>query len=414
MRPPGSSLHLAALWLVTLGASCNGAACGGDQGTSVAVTVVPGPIDLPARTAAESEDVRDLVTDLVAGRICDEIRGTFHALHGSARRSAADREPIAGRLWLEDCQVRRHPDAIGLRIHARGWRWIDREIEQLGARFAIDQYVRFAAELGGSLTADLAYDRDQHRIYLWLTPSEPLRVAVEPIGEIEVRRPEAWSAVLGWAAEVFPGASLEARAREQLSRQSSRRIASRLAGGYTLIVDLCTGARHLGLGAVEEGQVPEELAREREHAWLQDLRVRLHPGGIDVAGPFPAGARSLRAEIEVRGGPGVHAEVLCRSEAEKVVDAFVSGAPLPEVRPRARARARAGAPATLRATADCDLAIITRPVSARAPVLYQLRVARAGAAEAPEGVLACARGDAAGKRARQRSRRGQGGAGAAH
>lgn len=400
MHPPRSSLHLAVFWLVVLGASCNGAACGGDQGTSVAVTVVPGPIDLPARTAAESEDVRDLVTDLVASRICGEIRGTFHALHASRGSDDQDPPAITGRLWLEKCQVRRHPDAIGLRVDARGWRWIDREVEQLGARFAIDQYVRFTADLGGSLTADVAYDRDRHLLYLWLTPSEPLRVAVKPIGKIEVRRSEAWSSVLGWAADVFPGASLETRARQELSRQSSRRIASWLAGGYTLIVDLCTGARHIGLGAVEEGAVPAALARDRERDALADLRVRLHPRGIDIAGPFRAGAQPLSAEIEVHEGPGVHAEMLCRAEADQVVDAFLSGARLPDVQPRARVRARPGAPATLRASADCDLAIITRPVSRRAPVLYQLRVTRDGVAEEPDGVLSCPRDDPA-QRARQ-------------
>ena len=363
--------------------------CGADDVRRAAV-VSPAAM-VPQRTAAESADMRALAIDLVAGRACEEIRGTIYPLRAGGQRKAAGEQPVIGRLWLDRCRVRRLAEGIAIEVDGGGWRWIERKAEALGATFAIDQYVRFGASFHVTAALDVAYATEEHLLHLWLTPTEPIRAAIKPTGDIEVHMSSAWSSALGWAADVLPLSSVDERAVGMVSNKVSKQAASALKFGYSLVMDLCTGERRAKLGVISQGEILGQHRATQKAEPAQDTLVRLHPNGIDLAGPFRAERDQLVVDLEVLEGPGVNARMICRDDAKRTMNAFVSDQSLPDLEPKTEIQARGDASARLKVEAECELMLLTQPLQPDEGVTFRIQVAHPAVEQ--EGLLDCTRSE---------------------
>lgn len=392
--------------------------CGEEQDTKT-VAVAASVIPPPERTAVKSSAMRSLMTDLVASRICEQVRDRVRELRGSKGKGGGEGEqkqgqnsdqengqnqeqqghakgggeeqepPVAGRLWLDRCSAFPDGQKLRLEIAGRGFRYIDRDTETFGAEFKVDEYVRFSASFQATAEVDFAYDEAEQLAYLWLAPTAPVQVSIEPLGEIDVRTPGVWSSFLGGTLSALPVDSLSERADSQVSEKASKQAASKLAGGYTMVMDVCSGTQETEMDLVPQSQMTKPPAEKQRSS---SKRIRLYPGGFDIDGPHKALKEPLVAELTVESGPGLEAEVVCMEEAEALMKAYVAGGELPTPRVLSHIEVGADAAQTVRvAQAPCEFAVLTR--SSKGPTEFTLRIVEPG--------------DAAGEPSCQRTPRGE-------
>jgi hypothetical protein len=319
------------------------------------------------RSVAESEDMRLLLADLAGAHACSRFASKFHRLSADGYRELTE-----GRLWIENCEGAQRDNLVNLKFRGRAWRYIDKKSEKLGATFTVNQYARMklAIELVGKV--DVAYERDKHVINLWLSPTEPVRAAVTPLTQIDAKPRGSWSHLLGAFSAVI-GQSPDKKATKQLASEGKKKFSKQLTRGYSVALDLCTGQRHEELGDLKEGELPPTPYPPEGRVWLKNEKVRLHPGGIDLTGPFKSDPDRLRVELRVDEGDAVRARLICDSDAAKVASAFLEGARPPHVPAAAERLVNRGKPATLEAdTKKCALALYTTPgPGARSAVVFR-------------------------------------------
>lgn len=303
------------------------------------------PITAPERSAAGDEALRRMVMDVAQHRACEVLRDRFVPL--PEHRPPATRRPrTVGRLWVSDCNVTREGDALRVHLEGRGWQWAD-EIRAgpLGSSFSVRGTVRFEATIDLFGELDLRYDEPTRRAQVIVTPREGARVRVSPIGSVPVAPSGGWSGLVGGLGGLI-GLSPQAQAREQLEAQGAARIRAQLARGVTLTFDLCTGQLDPVLGALGEGEAPPAPPYPQGR-WIDNAETVVHPGALDVAGPFEVEGGALLLEAERLDGPAPELLVLCRSDAALLAASFLASG-------RARASSAASR-TTLSSPARVDL-----------------------------------------------------------
>lgn len=353
-------------------------ACGGGMGTGTQPVAEPPPP--PARSAIQDRTMRQLVTDLVAHRVCSELSGDLLGLSGEQPRPGGTRRemrdpmrsgltPKEGRLWVERCETRivgeeTGDDQLDVTLGGRGWRWLEKRVQKAGATFDLREYIRFRASINLRGQLDIAYARDRHVVTIWLTPSRRPGVRVTPTLEPEVDARGPWSGLVDLALGAFTTRDAEDRSETAIREQGSAAAANRLGRGMTLTLDLCTGQLDTTSSPLPAGAVAARPYPARE-SWVENERVRLRPGGLDASGPFVAGDEPVRVEIDVEQGPSVMARLVCAADAAPAIDAFLSGRRVPEVPARAEMVAAGGATTSLVSPAGetCPLVLLTTPIS---------------------------------------------------
>jgi hypothetical protein len=363
--------------LAFVSTACAAIACGGaPQDPDDALSF--SPASAPVRTVAADRDVRMLLVDLAAENLCRHIAGEFVGLSGTGeeRPSAAEskRDPSRarrGRLWVERCHAERKDGGeLALELEGRGWRWVDRATEKLGARFSVSQYVRFDASVRARGTIDVSYARSKRIARLILSPTQPVRARVRPRGEVDARAEGVWAALLGGAASIA-GSGPDEQASDKVASEGSRGLADRLASGYTVSFDLCTGQKYESIGALPEGELPHVPVAAAGRVFEENERVELMPGGVDLSGPFEQKDLPIAFDLDVESGAGVVARAVCAPEASRVAEAFLEGREPPDVEALAGAVVSAGIRETLRVErASCDVVLYTRPRGKTAKFAY--------------------------------------------
>ena len=345
---------------------------------------LPPPVEPPSRTAAQDREIRALLLDIAVHRMCDALEGRLVPLpEGDARGAAAGTAPAVGRLEMQRCRARREGERLGLHLEGRGWTWVDeRSAGPLATSFRVRGYLRFslAVDLLGEI--DVAYDRRARVATLWLTPRERPVARVTSRGRLPIQAETGWSGLIGRIGQAL-GGPLDERARPMLESHAATLMASRLRPGVTATANLCTGQLDAVVGALRPGEAPDRPFDEGDRPWLDNQRVLLYPGGIDLAGPYDTSGERLEVDVEVEEGPGVEAQVACRDQAARVLDSFVQERPAFLARARAREVVSGARSASLEVDgAGCELVMLLSPRSseARAPTRVRLRTRIRGAA----------------------------------
>ena len=314
--PIAMLLIIAALWL----AGCagggdtrrneNGAsapeAAGGEDGPTAAGT---GTGAGTKQMSATAEDLRALLVDVATARICQFLEGRLIPLSGSTGSedsSSGGSSPAAGGLLIRSCSATEiDPQHLRVEVSGTGWQWIASEKQQVGATFELDETVSFDVDITFTGTLDIAYDRQDSILTLWLVPTEPVAAEFDVTEKVQVATEGLWSSIVGTAATII-GGSPEQRAESTIQERGSRKIESRLDRGLTVVLDLCTGRQFVTFGSLPEGRFPASAHPDDPAPPLSRGRARLYPDGMLMFGPFTTSGAVI-ARIDELSGGGVHA-----------------------------------------------------------------------------------------------------------
>lgn len=351
--------------MVWLGAA---ACAGGSSSAAKQSTEAPAAV-APQREAARDHDLRIMVAQVAAAEACHQLRDRFHGLDTDGRTT--------GTLWIEQCSASSDGERVSLRGAARGWRWIAKEKEKLGADFEVSQYLRFAleGELAGEV--DVAYAPRPRIFTAWLTTERP-QVGFRVLGDVEVDGEGLWGELVG-AGAAATGSSPDARGRETADRTGGAKIRDKLRQGLTVTVSMCSGDLDVGFGHLPVGEMvtpPEDRPGEATE------KGRIYPEGLILSGPEKV-VPGTKLRIEPDGG-GLWAGLVCHRDALKLADAFLAGRELPRIEPVLAAEV--SEPRTLEVTDPrCDEAAIAfRPLDgADEPTSFRYGLDRPGPEHEP-------------------------------
>ena len=272
----------------------------------------------PLRDAVGNQDLRTLIAEIATKTACDEIRGQFRGM-----RDQTDPRLIIGALWIRTCNIEKAGTNLEIKLTGNGWLWVAQTAKKAGGTFAVNQDVRFAlaADLQGQF--DVAYQTAAHVISLWFSPVAAPKIALTPIGDIDVDAQGAWSSVIGALGTAFAN-SPESSANDAVKTVGTKETRQQLADGLSVTINACTGLRRVGLGRRPKGEMHPADETESEQ-----VVARLHPAGLLLLGPYPA-PRGFTLEVSVKTG-AVRTAMVCAEHAELLADAYLNRRELPTV-----------------------------------------------------------------------------------
>lgn len=206
---------------------------------------------------------------------------------------------------VEHCAARPVDGDVVLTGDAWVWVAVDRDLGAVRVR----QFVH--ASLHAQLRLGVRATYVQDHLEVALAPRPGAVVSIEPVGALEVS-PLNWASLL--AVELAPaaGTSVEWVAKRRLREETEQAIAAAIAKplifaydarrGETWVVGTPRGAR--------TGTAPAVVPR-----------LRVVPRGTALLGPYPETEGPPRLQLRLARGARVAARAVCRSHAERLLEA---------------------------------------------------------------------------------------------
>jgi hypothetical protein len=343
------SLALVTVLSLSTGA-CERSAQGDEKKPAAEPVPVPKPVE---RGAVGDSDLRVLLAELASAKACELMRGQFRPLR------ALDRpEVVTGALWIRGCKITNVGTKVTFVLTGNGWQWAEQEQHKAGGTFAIKQYVKFGmtATIPGAL--DVAYDRSSHVMSMWFTPAQAPDVTFTPVGGIDVDAKGAWSSVIGALGSVF-AQSPEHLAKSEAKDQGGHELQKQLSDGLSVTINLCSGLSRFGLGREPKGAMDKPDAGE-----TKKVPIELQQNAVMIFGPQLVGEAGFTANVDSPDGT-VHADLVCRDQAEALAAAYADGQPLPRIKTLASKDIRGKG--SLRVTkASCQVQLIAQSLEPNA------------------------------------------------
>ncbi len=237
-----------------------------------------------------------------------------------------------GLLWVQQSKAFEvEASHLRLNLEGQGWRWVSRERSTVGVTFRVDHYARFEAAMTMVSTAEFAYDPTDHIATVWLVPTEPGQVDLKSIGELKADETSLWAEIVGGVASLI-GQTPSQRVEKQLKEEGTQRGERKLAQGFSVALDLCTGRQTIHLGTLPQGKLPKSPVALQGHLRRDSGRVELFDDGLMMYGPFLA-RQPLIARINLQSEGAVSAELICEEQARRYYRAFLEEHPLPQLTP---------------------------------------------------------------------------------
>jgi hypothetical protein len=272
----------------------------------------PPAAQAPIRGAVGDHDLRVMLADVASAKACEMIEGQFRGTRDKDRPGV-----VTGVLWIRECKITNDGTRVEFRLAGNGWQWSDQKKKKAGGTFHVQQYVRFDVDVLIPGAFDMAYDRKDHVVSLWFTPSAQPKIGFKPIGDVDVDREGAWSSVVGALGSIF-GSSPEDIAEKEARTQGTGQFETTLADGLAVTINLCTGLSRFNLGRPPKGEMAKPDVGE-----TQRVPVEIQPGGVMLAGPQLAN-NGMTVHAETTTG-AAHLELMCAKQAEEVAAGFVAG-----------------------------------------------------------------------------------------
>jgi hypothetical protein len=299
----------------------------------------------PIRDAVGDAELREMLAEVAAERACERIRDHFHALRDPTRHDV-----VTGDLWIHGCSGTHVGTKLTFTVTGGGWQWEDKTTHEVGAGFAVRQYIRFSATASLTGTLDLGYDTASHVGSLWFSPDGEPTVNVDPIGDISVRNTSTWSSVVAAVGKAFSRSPQKAGAGE-VKKQAQRQFLAQLVEGLTVTVDLCSGVIRSTSGRLPRGVMAPPDVLEPSSTELE-----LEAGGVLVLGPQRAKA-GMSVHVDARGP--VDVALACYDQAAEAARAYLEGDPPPAIETLAQATGPGSADLAVPAE-TCPVAVLAR------------------------------------------------------
>ena len=360
--------------------------CGGALGPAASSSTSSGSIESPgpppegptstgSTAATDDASLSTLLVDVITPHLCDNLRGSFIGLPGEGGHTGplSGTDPTAGRWWVRECTAVEHDGRLDLAIRGTGWSWTDRE--SMG--FQVRQYLRFDASARFTSTIELAYDRPNRVVTIWMRPQGAVEAEVTPRGLVEARATGVMAGMLGGLLELS-GSSASDRARQQVAEEGSARLRDRFGAGFTVTFAMAQEQMDFMVGALDRGQLPiRPYPSEPGVVWSVNQRLAIWPGGIDVIGPFDGTHGAHTLDFELEEGEGMTLDAVCLGDFERYYDLLLQNAPAtPPTGTRVLDAARpAQAHRVALPTMPCPTLLLASPRStATMPVRAKLRI----------------------------------------
>ncbi|HHH31691.1 MAG TPA: hypothetical protein ENK57_25540 [Polyangiaceae bacterium] len=299
-------------------------ACSSQSGPQGEVSTRPAP----ARSAIQDAALRSLVAEVGAHRACELLRGRFLPL--PEERTSRQHRTAEGRLWVDECRVEREGSTLTAHVAGRGWQWVERTAPgPFGSSFTVRGTVRLRASIDVTGAVDVTSDLTRHRALIAITPTEPPAAQVTPIGTIPLAPAGGWSGIIAGLGGLL-GVSPRQQARPLLEQRAALTVRQQLADGVTVHLDLCTGQPDLLFGVVGDDEPIESPPFDEPGVrWVDNTRVHLHPGGLDLSGPWSTEEGDGAFELVVESGGPVRAQILCAEPAAQLASSFLASGVVP-------------------------------------------------------------------------------------
>lgn len=278
----------------------------------------------PTRTAVQDEGVRRLLLDTATGQVCPRTKNRFLGVPSAAEHplcgTASQWPCVAGRWLVQTCNPKGDGQALNLQVYGVGWTWVDQRREKYFADFTVRQHVYFTATASVQGALDVAYD-DQRRIAsVWLTPTAAPQADFHPITTINAQ-PDG---VLARFYDTVARGKVQKGAQDAAEQTGREKFLQALSRGATITYNTSTLQLDLQLGYLANGAVPQRPFPSPR--WLVNERQELHPGGVQIAGPFPF-MRAASLDVVVEQGVDVQFTTACADAAQALVGQLASGQP---------------------------------------------------------------------------------------
>ena len=295
-----------------------------------------------------ADELSELLAELIAPRICEQVRGAFIGLPGEEGHegTAAGLDPSVGRWWIRRCDASVDSERLQVAIGGPGWTWLDRE----STGFRVRQYLRFEGEATFSASLHVGYDARSRIATVWLRPAPGVAATIEPTGLVQAEATGIFSSMLGGILDIT-GSSASDRARQQAAEEGSQRLSQKLQTGFTVTFQIDTEQMDFMLGQLARGETPQRPWSDTSGAaWMVNERSAVWPGGMDVIGPIAQDAGVVQLDVELEEGDGATVRRVCAETLHRWLDGAWSGRE--QGPPRGR-RSRTSATRTRRARSGC-------------------------------------------------------------
>jgi hypothetical protein len=320
------------------------------------------------------DELSELLAELLAPRICDQVVGAYIGLPGDESHEGPDAglDPSVGRWWIRQCQADVSEGRLRVAIAGSGWTWLDRE--SMG--FRVRQYLRFDAAATFAASLHVGYDARTRIATVWLHPDPDVQATVTPQGLVRAEATGLFSSVLGGILDLT-GSNANDRARTQAADEGSQRLRDRLTTGFTVTYQLDSQQMDFMLGELARGQTPARPWPNTEIPWVINERSAVWPMGMDVVGPIPIDTGEAALDLELEEGESAVVRRACADDLARWLDAAWNGSAeaVPPGESIAELR-QVGVPQTLHIPAqDCRSVLLVTPgARASLPVMLRYRV----------------------------------------
>lgn len=278
--------------------------------------------DTAGGEAGTQEELSELMSELIAPRICEKVIGSFIGLPGDEGHEGPEAgiDPSVGRWWIRRCSASVADGQLRVAIGGPGWTWLDRE----STGFRVRQYLRFEAEATFTASLSVGYHARSRIASIWLRPAPGVTAQVRPTGLVRAEATGVFSAMLGSILDMT-GSSASTMAQQQATEEGSQRLQERFAAGFTVTYQLDTEQMDFMLGQLARGQTPVRPWEPTGIPWLVNERSAVWPGGMDVLGPVAEDAGEVVLEVELEEGDGAVVRRMCADDLNRWLDAAWSG-----------------------------------------------------------------------------------------
>jgi len=317
-----------------------------------------------------------MLAEVASAKACEMMRGQLRGLR------AQGNEPLTtGILWIRDCKITNDGTNVTFSLGGYGWQWNEKREKKAGATFELRQYVKFAvdATIPGSL--DIAYDRHDHVVSMWFSPTQTPKIEFTPTGKLDVDAKGAWSSVIGGISSVF-ASSPDEQGRAKAEKLGTEQFENELARGMTIAIDLCTGYQRFNIGRPQKGSLGppnpgESTARP----------IEIQPAGLFAFGAFEA---PTGVHVTVHSDGPIRVGLACADGVYPGVEAFAQDKAPPPIAMLAQRDIDGTGELAVKAQ-RCKVAVVVRSLAQRKVTFDWQRPPREIAHSTGGAAIHCAR-----------------------
>ncbi|MCU7553980.1 hypothetical protein OCL06_05150 [Alteromonas sp. ASW11-19] len=272
-------------------------------------------------TPAQDNNLSAALVDIAGAKICNRLENRFK---GIQRENSQGKQVYSGTLWIHSCEVNYDgddQDIMTLQLGVKGWRWLNRDKETMGADFSVSEFARFQVDVGLTGRIKSHYAPDANNFALWFKPVKPPQVNFNASGDVDVNKEGMWGTVLAGAATLV-GQSPDTLADKKLVDKGEQLFTKKMDEGFSTAIDFCSGRIISELGQTDQATLFSRLNENPEASYKQ---VELVPSSFLLFGPYGDQSELLDLQLRLDNPADFKNKLICMEDAVELAQAYMQG-----------------------------------------------------------------------------------------